>query len=82
MPRRKKALPVPVGKTIKKARTSKKFTLDHVANGTGLSPFVGGAVSLAGITADRLALATLFALPAAGQDTDGAGEGVGDGRGD
>jgi quercetin dioxygenase-like cupin family protein len=37
MPRRKKALPVPVGKTIKKARTSKKFTLDHVANETGFS---------------------------------------------
>ncbi len=37
MPRRKKALPVPVGKTIKKARMSKKFSLDHVANETGFS---------------------------------------------
>ena len=35
MPRQKKALPVPVGKKIKKARTSKKFPLDHVANETG-----------------------------------------------
>ena len=37
MPRKKKAAPVPVGKKIKKARTSKKFTLDHVANETGFS---------------------------------------------
>ncbi|MEX1351787.1 MAG: helix-turn-helix transcriptional regulator, partial [Desulfobacterales bacterium] len=37
MPRQKKAPPVPVGKTIKKARTGKKFTLDHVANETGFS---------------------------------------------
>jgi quercetin dioxygenase-like cupin family protein len=37
MPRRKKAIPVPVGKKIKKARTSKKSTLDHVANETGFS---------------------------------------------
>ncbi|MGD8521370.1 MAG: cupin domain-containing protein [Desulfobacterales bacterium] len=36
MPRKKKA-PVPVGTKIKKARTSKKFTLDHVANETGFS---------------------------------------------
>ena len=38
MPRKKKApAPVPVGKKIKKARTSKKLTLDHVANETGFS---------------------------------------------
>ena len=37
MPRQKKAVPVPVGKKIKKARTSKKFTLDRVANETGFS---------------------------------------------
>jgi len=37
MPRRKKAIPVPVGKKIKKTRTSKKFTLEHVANETGFS---------------------------------------------
>ena len=37
MPRRKKAIPVPVGKKIKKIRTSKKFTLEHVANETGFS---------------------------------------------
>jgi quercetin dioxygenase-like cupin family protein len=36
MPRKKKA-PVPVGTKTKKARTSKKFTLDHVANETGFS---------------------------------------------
>ena len=37
MPRPKKAAPVPVGKKIKKARMSKKFSLDHVANETGFS---------------------------------------------
>ncbi|MGD9139404.1 MAG: cupin domain-containing protein [Desulfobacterales bacterium] len=37
MPRRKKPIPVPVGKKIKKARTSNKFTLDHIANETGFS---------------------------------------------
>jgi quercetin dioxygenase-like cupin family protein len=37
MPRKKKAAPVPIGKKIKKARTSKKFTLDRVANETGFS---------------------------------------------
>jgi quercetin dioxygenase-like cupin family protein/DNA-binding transcriptional regulator YiaG len=37
MPRRKKTPPVPVGKKIKKARTSKKFSLDQVANETGFS---------------------------------------------
>ena len=37
MPRPKKVLPVPVGKTIKKARTDKKFSFDHVANETGFS---------------------------------------------
>lgn len=37
MPRKKKAAPVPVGQKIKKARTGKKFTLDHVANETGFS---------------------------------------------
>ena len=37
MPRKKKKPPVPVGKKIKKARTSKKYTLDHVANETGFS---------------------------------------------
>ena len=37
MPRKKKAPPVPVGTKIKKARTSKKFTLDRVANETGFS---------------------------------------------
>jgi len=37
MPRKKKAAPVPIGKKIKKARSSKKFSLDHVANETGFS---------------------------------------------
>jgi quercetin dioxygenase-like cupin family protein len=37
MPRKKKAPPVPVGTKIKKARTSKKFTLERVANETGFS---------------------------------------------
>ena len=37
MPRKKKAAPVPIGKKIKKARTGKKFSLDHVANETGFS---------------------------------------------
>jgi hypothetical protein len=37
MPRKKKAPPEPVGKKIKKARTAKKFSLDHVANETGFS---------------------------------------------
>ena len=37
MPKKKKAPPVPVGKKIKKARTSKKISLDHVANETGFS---------------------------------------------
>ncbi len=37
MPRQKKAVPVPVGKKIKKARMSKKFSLDHVANETGFT---------------------------------------------
>jgi transcriptional regulator with XRE-family HTH domain len=37
MPRKKKKPPVPVGKKIKKARTSKKYTLDQVANETGFS---------------------------------------------
>jgi quercetin dioxygenase-like cupin family protein len=37
MPRKKKPAPVPVSKKIKKARTSKKFTLDHIANETGFS---------------------------------------------
>ena len=37
MPRKKKAAPIPIGKKIKKARTSKKFSLDHVANETGFS---------------------------------------------
>ena len=37
MPRRKKSVPVPVGKKIKKARTGNKFTLDHIANETGFS---------------------------------------------
>ena len=37
MPRKKKTPPVPVGKKIKKARTAKKFSLDHVANETGFS---------------------------------------------
>ena len=37
MPRKKKAAPVPIGKKIKKARTSKKFSLDRVANETGFS---------------------------------------------
>jgi quercetin dioxygenase-like cupin family protein len=36
MPRKKKA-PVPVGTKIKRARTGKKFSLDHVANETGFS---------------------------------------------
>jgi quercetin dioxygenase-like cupin family protein len=38
MPRKRKApAPVPVGKKIRKARLSKKFPLDHVANETGFS---------------------------------------------
>jgi quercetin dioxygenase-like cupin family protein len=37
MPRKKKAAPVPIGKKIKAARTSKKFSLDRVANETGFS---------------------------------------------
>ena len=37
MPRKKKAAPVPIGKKIKKARTSKKYSLDHVANETGFA---------------------------------------------
>jgi len=37
MPRKKKAAPVPIGKKIKNARTSKKFSLDRVANETGFS---------------------------------------------
>jgi quercetin dioxygenase-like cupin family protein len=37
MPIKKKAPPMPVGKTIKKARTGKKFSFDHVANETGFS---------------------------------------------
>ncbi len=37
MPRKKKAAPIPIGKKIKKARTSKKFSLDRVANETGFS---------------------------------------------
>jgi quercetin dioxygenase-like cupin family protein len=37
MPRKKKAAPVPIGKKIKQARTSKKFSLDRVANETGFS---------------------------------------------
>ena len=37
MPRKKKVPPVPVGTKIKKARTSKKFNLDRVANETGFS---------------------------------------------
>ncbi len=37
MPRKKKAPPTPIGKKIKKARTSKKFSLDHVANETGFA---------------------------------------------
>ncbi|CAB1059017.1 Transcriptional regulator, MerR family [Olavius sp. associated proteobacterium Delta 1] len=37
MPRKKKAAPVPIGKKIKKARTSKKFSFDRVANETGFS---------------------------------------------
>ena len=37
MPRKKKAAPEPIGKKIKKARTSKKFSLDRVANETGFS---------------------------------------------
>ena len=37
MPRKKKTPPVPVGKKIKKARTSKKYSLNHVANETGFS---------------------------------------------
>jgi quercetin dioxygenase-like cupin family protein len=37
MPRQKKPTRVPIGKKIKKARTSKKFSLDHVANETGFS---------------------------------------------
>ena len=37
MPKKKKAIPVPVGKTIKKTRMGKKFSLDHVENETGFS---------------------------------------------
>ena len=37
MPRKKKTAPVPIGKKIKKARTSKKVSFDHVANETGFS---------------------------------------------
>jgi len=37
MPRKKKPAPVPIGSKIKKARTSKKFSLEHVANDTGFS---------------------------------------------
>lgn len=37
MPRQKKATSTPVGQKIKKARTSKNFTLDRVANETGFS---------------------------------------------
>ncbi len=37
MPRKKKTAPVPIGKKIKAARTSKKFSLDRVANETGFS---------------------------------------------
>jgi quercetin dioxygenase-like cupin family protein len=37
MPRPKKRPPEPVGKTIKKVRISKKFSLDRVANETGFS---------------------------------------------
>ena len=37
MPRKKKAAPEPIGKKIKKARTSKKFSFDRVANETGFS---------------------------------------------
>ena len=37
MPRKKKAPPAPIGKKIKTARTSKKFSLDRVANETGFS---------------------------------------------
>jgi len=37
MPIKKKVQPVPVGKTIKKARTGKKYSLDRVANETGFS---------------------------------------------
>ncbi len=37
MPRKKKAAPEPIGKKIKKARTGKRFPLDHVANETGFS---------------------------------------------
>ena len=37
MPRKKKAAPVPIGKKIKQARTSKKFSFDRVANETGFS---------------------------------------------
>jgi transcriptional regulator with XRE-family HTH domain len=36
MPRKKKAS-VPVGRKIKRARTGKKFSLEHVANDTGFS---------------------------------------------
>jgi len=37
MPRKKNPAPVPIGSKIKKARTSKKFSLEHVANDTGFS---------------------------------------------
>ena len=37
MPRKKAALPVSIGKKIKQVRTSKKMTLDQVANDTGCS---------------------------------------------
>ena len=37
MPRKKKPARVPIGSKIKKARTSKKFSLEHVANETGFS---------------------------------------------
>ena len=37
MPRQKKPPRVPIGSKIKKARTSKKFSLEHVANETGFS---------------------------------------------
>jgi cytoskeletal protein RodZ len=37
MPRRKVVKQVPVGKKIKKARTSKKIKLDQLANETGFS---------------------------------------------
>jgi quercetin dioxygenase-like cupin family protein len=37
MPRKTKPTPIPIGSKIKKARTSKKFSLEHVANDTGFS---------------------------------------------